>query len=129
MPRGTQLCVCLENKPGQLARLTAALRRAKVNIEAISVVDTADCGLVRLVTSSNAAAKAALAQAGMCVTQSPVVTLRLRNEPGALAGIAQKLAAAKVNVDYVYGSAAATGAASRVVLGVSDVAKALKAIG
>ncbi len=129
MRRGTQLSVTLENKPGQAAKLAAALARAKVNIEAISVVDAADVGVVRLVTSSNAKAKAALRRAGMNVVQQPVVIARLPNEPGALAAAAKKLAAAGVNISYLYGSAARAGEPSTVVMGVSDVAQAVKALG
>ncbi len=126
MARGTQLCVSLENKPGQLAKLTATLAQAKVNIEAISVVDTATCCLVRLVTSSNAKAKAALSRAGLTPCQQPVILLKLADAPGALAGVAKKLADKGVNIDYVYGSAAGAGKPSLLVLGVDDIAKALK---
>jgi hypothetical protein len=127
MPRGTQLSVCLENKPGQLAKLSAALGRAKVNIRAISVVDSSDCGIVRLITSANAKAKQVLTKAGMAVVQQPVVLVRAADEPGVLADIARKLAAAKVNVDYVYGSACGC-MDSLLVIGTDDVAKAAKAV-
>ena len=128
MRRGTQLTVCLENKPGQLAKLSRTLARAKVNIEAISVVDTSDCGLVRLVTSSNPKAKKALARAGMCACQQSVIILKLANQPGALAEVTGKLAAANVNIDYVYGSATGTGKENMVVLGAHNVDKAAKVL-
>lgn len=128
MARGTQLCVAMENKPGQLAKLGSALARAKVNIEAISVVDTATCGLVRLVTSSSAKARTALKKAGMTVFQNPVIVLKLKDEPGALEKTARKLASAKVNIDYAYGSAAGSGKQSVIVLGVDDLNKAMKAL-
>ncbi|NIM05136.1 MAG: ACT domain-containing protein [Armatimonadetes bacterium] len=128
MARGVQLCVSLENKPGQLARVGAALARAKVNIEAISVVDTASGCLVRLVTSSSAKAKVALSKAGMPPMQQPVIVLRLLDAPGALAKVARKLSSARINIDYVYGSAAGTGKASLLVLGVDNIAKASAAL-
>ena len=124
MARGTQLSVMLENKPGQLARIGTVLARAKVNIEAISVLDSAEVGVVRLVTSSNAKARAALQRAGMTVAQHPVLVLKLANETGALAGAAKKLAEAGINIEFVYGSAAAAGALSTIVMGVSNVARA-----
>jgi hypothetical protein len=126
MPSGTQLSVTMENKPRQLAKLGATLARAKVNIEAISVLDSAEVGVIRLVTSSNAKARAALKKAGMTVAQHPVLILKLSNEPGALGAIASKLAAAKVNIEFVYGSAAGAGEMSTVVIGVSDIARAAK---
>jgi len=128
MRRGTQLSVCLENKPGQLAKLARVLARAKVNIEAISVVDSADCGLVRLVTSSNPKAKKALGRAGMSPCQQSVIILKLANQPGALAEVTQKLAAAKVNIDYVYGSATGAGKENMIVLGAHNVAKAARVL-
>jgi len=126
MARGTQLSVALENKPGQIAKVGAALARAKVNIEAISVADSADMGVVRLVTSANPRARAALKRAGMHVVQSPVLIVKLPNEPGALAAAAMKLAAAGVNIEYVYGSAARPGQPSTIVFGVSNITRAAK---
>ena len=126
MARGTQLSLALENKPGQVAKVAATLARAKVNIEAISVVDSAEVGVVRLITSSNAKARAALKKAGLNVVQTPVIITKLPNEPGALAAAARKLAAAKVNVEYIYGSAARKGQPSTIVIGVSDIERAAK---
>ena len=126
MTRGTQLSLALENKPGQVAKVAATLARAKVNIEAISVVDSAEVGVVRLVTSSNAKARAALKKAGLNAIQTPVIIAKLPNEPGALAQAARKLAAAKVNVEYIYGSAARKGQPSTIIIGVSDIERAAK---
>jgi len=126
MARGTQLSLALENKPGQVAKVAATLARAKVNIEAISVVDSAEVGVVRLITSSNAKARAALKKAGLNVVQTLVIITKLPNEPGALAKAAGKLAAAKVNVEYIYGSAARKGQPSTIVIGVSDIERAAK---
>ena len=126
MARGTQLSLALENKPGQVAKVAATLARAKVNIEAISVVDSAEVGVVRLITSSNAKARAALKKAGLNAVQTPVIITKLPNEPGALAKAARKLAAAKVNVEYIYGSAARKGQPSTIVIGVSEIERAAK---
>jgi len=128
MPRGTQLTVVLENKPGQLARMSAVLSRAKVNILAISVVDSVDTGVVRLVVDSAAKAKQALARAKMSVTQQPVLTLSLPNQPGALQTAAAKLAAAGVNINYVYGSVTGKACEGLLVLGVDNMANALKTV-
>jgi len=128
MPRATQLTVCLDNKPGQLARLGAALKKAKVNILAISVVDNTDVGVVRLVVDSSAPARRALARVGLKPTPQAVVVVSLPNEPGALEATAAKLAAAGVNIDYVYGSVTKGAAHGTMVLGVDDVARALQAI-
>jgi len=117
--------VALENKPGQLAKQGDALARAKVNIEAISVVDSAEVGVVRLVNSScKHWAAAVLSLAGLTAIQRPVLVVRLPNEVGALAEAAGKLAAAKINIEYLYGSGAPAGQLSTMVIAVSDIARA-----
>ncbi len=127
MPRGSQLTVCLENKPGQLAKLGAALRRAKLNILAISVVDNSDTALVRVVADNSAKAAQALKRAGMKPTRQAVLVLSLPNEPGALGEASAKLAEAGVNINYVYGSVEKGGAQGTIVFGVDDLDKAVKA--
>ena len=128
MPRATQLTVCLENKPGQLAKLSAALKRAKVNILAVTVVDNTDTGVIRLVADSSAKAKQALKRAGMNPMQQAVLAVSMPNEPGALQEVAAKLAAAGVNINYAYGSVAKKASEGMIVLGVDDLKKALKAV-
>jgi len=128
MARATQLSVYLPNRPGELAKITAALQRAKVNIQAISVADHADGCLVRLVASPTAAAKRALTRAKCNVLAQPVLVLKLADAPGELRNVAAKLAKAKINISYVYGSGAGGGKPSLVVLGVSDVAKAARLV-
>ncbi|MBM3499024.1 MAG: ACT domain-containing protein [Armatimonadetes bacterium] len=126
MPRGTQLTVVLENKPGQLAKLAAALKKAQVNILAISVVDSVDTGVIRMVVDSPAKAKQALTRAKITVTQQLVLIANLPNEPGALQGFAARLSAAGVNINYVYGSVTRAGAEGLIVLGVDKLGQALK---
>ena len=127
MPRGTQLTVVLENKPGQLAKMAAALKKAGVNIIAISVVDSVDTGVIRMVVDSPAKARQALTRAKMTVTQQLVLVAALPNEPGALQGLAAKLSAAGVNINYIYGSVTKKGSEGLLVLGVDKLGQALKA--
>lgn len=126
MPRGTQLTVVLENRPGQLAKMTAVLKKADVNILAISVVDSVDTGVVRMVVDSPAKAKGALTRAKMVVTQQSVLLASLPNQTGALQEFAAKLSAAGVNINYVYGSVSRTAAEGLVVVGVDQLGIALK---
>jgi hypothetical protein len=126
MPRGTQLTVVLENRPGQLAKLAAALNKAQVNVLAISVVDSVDTGVIRMVVDSPAKARQALTRAKMTVTQQLVLLAELPNAPGALQGLATKLSAGGVNINYVYGSVTRQGEAGLIVLGVDKLGQALK---
>ena len=128
MPRVTQFCVGLDNKPGTLAKLCGVLKRAKVNIEAISVADSADCAWVRLVASPPAAAKAALTKARFNFCTQRALAIKAVNRPGELERIAAKLAKAGVNVNYVYGSGAGA-SPSTLVFSVSNLDRAAKAVG
>jgi hypothetical protein len=126
MPKVTQLTVCLENKRGQAAKLGAALKRAKVNILALSVADSAEAGVIRLVPDSAPKATKALKSAGMAVIRTNVLGVTLPNEPGALASATKALSDAGVNIDYLYGSVAKSAEEGMVVMGVDDIDKALK---
>jgi hypothetical protein len=128
MPRGTQLTVCLENKPGQLAKMAAVLKKAQVNILAISVVDSVDTGVVRLVVDSPAKARQALARAKMTATQQLVLLVSLPNEPGALQEVSRKLSAEGVNINYVYGSVTRNAIEGLLVMNVDKLAQALKVV-
>ena len=127
MAKGTQFCVGLGNQPGTLAKLCAALARAKVNIDALSVADNADCCWVRLVASPAPKAKRALKRGRFNFCTQRVLTLKAANRPGELARVAARLARAGININYVYGSGA-TGAGSVLVLSTCDVDQAAKLV-
>ncbi|MBM3335629.1 ACT domain-containing protein [Candidatus Sumerlaeota bacterium] len=124
-----QFTVCLENKPGQLARLCQALARAKVNILAISVVDRTDSGDVRLVAEKPAATRRALARARLCALVRDVVAVTLPDHPGALAEAAAILAREGINIEYAYGSTHAPCAEATCIFAVDDTAKADAVLG
>lgn len=128
MAKATEFCVGLDNKPGTLTKLCGVLKRAKVNIEAISVADNAQCCWVRLIASPVAKAKAALTKGGIQFCTQRVLTLRVANRPGELERATSKLAKAGVNINYVYGSNA-EGPSSVLVLSVSRLDRAARAVG
>ena len=129
MAKTTQLTVNLENKPGQAAKVGNTLRRAGVNILAISVVETADTGVIRLVADSASKAAAALTKAGLQTTRQTVLTVSLPNQPGALGTMAGKIARAGVNINYFYGSVPKNAKEATIILGVDDVDAAMKVVG
>lgn len=120
MPVRRQLSVFLENKVGQIAAVGSALARAKVNIMALSVSDSAEYGVLRLVVSDTAKAQKALSRISPKIISTSVLAVAMENKPGALAQVAKKLAAAKINIEYMYGSAGAPGAKSLGIFKVSD---------
>ncbi len=121
-----QLTIYLENKPGQLAKLCKVMGDDKINIIAISVVDTADTGAVRLIVDNIAKASKALKKLGLLIHIRDVLTVTFPNKPGILAEAAGKLAKAGVNIDYAYGSTHKNSKEAMCVFSVSDLKKAEK---
>ena len=128
MAKATQFCVGLDNKPGTMAKLCQALTRARVNIEAISVSDNAECNWVRLVASPTPSARKALSKGRFNFCTQQVLRLKVANRPGQLEKIAAKLGKAGVNMNYLYGSNA-DGATSTLVISATDLGRAAKLLG
>lgn len=120
-----QLTVCLSNRRGALAQLTRLLKAGRINIEALSVTETADLGLIRLVVDRPAVAVRALAKAKIACTVQPVAMVTMKDRPGVLAALTAKLAKAGIDIQYVYGSACTCGCEceSRIVISASDLKK------
>ena len=124
--RAKQFTVWLPNKPGSAAKFFSTL--GKTNLLAVSVLDSVDGCAVRLVASNSNQAARILAKACICSTTQDVLVVDLPNLPGALQKLCRKLARAKVNIEYMYGSAGARTAEAPVVLRVSSIAKAARAL-
>lgn len=124
-----QLSVFLENKPGVLASVGSALASAKINVTGMSVSDTVDHAVVRLVLSDPNRARDIFEEAGVLVIETDVLAMRLTHEPGQLAQVALKLSEVEQNIDYLYGSACSiSGGEAIIYLRVGDVAKAKTAL-
>jgi hypothetical protein len=98
----TQLALFLENKPGTLAAVCDALAEAKINIFALTISDTVDHSVVRMVVSDTDKALAIFEAHGTLVVENEVLMIEHDNRPGTLSEIAKKLAAKKVNIEYAY---------------------------
>jgi hypothetical protein len=123
-----QLALFLDNRPGTLARLADALAEAEINIYAIATSDTIDHCVVHLVVSDYRKAMHIFEERGALVVEDDVLVIEGDNKPGSLARIAHKLAEAKVNIEYCYSATAPKEKRGLMVLRVSDVKKALKAL-
>lgn len=97
-----QISVFIENKEGRLAEVTAILRDANVNIRALSLADTTDFGVLRLIVNDNEGAKNALKKEGFTVGITQVLAVEVRDEPGGLNNILDPLSENEVNVEYMY---------------------------
>lgn len=123
-----QLAIFLANKPGTLAQVCDVLAKKGINILALSVSDTVDHAVVRMVVSDSNAALHLLGDAGALVVENEVLAIELPNKPGALAKVARKLAKAKVNIEYAYAAVSPEQRSSLVIIRPSDVKKAMKVL-
>jgi hypothetical protein len=123
-----QLSVAIENQPGRLAAIGKLMAAAGINIKDISVVDNVEQGVIRIVTNNPPACKALLVKEGFYVVEADVLVVILRDTPGKLARLCQALADAQINIDYAYGSEDSAEQHVRMVIKVSNLAKACQVI-
>ena len=98
-----QLSLFLENKPGALSRPVKLLAKAKFNVLTLSIADTAQFGILRLVVRDWEKAKRVLENDGFVVKVSDLVAIEVADQPGGLAEILETLEKAGVNLEYMYG--------------------------
>jgi hypothetical protein len=123
-----QLALFLANKPGTLAKACDALAEADINIYALTISDTADHSVVRIVVSDPKKALMILGDHGVLVIENKVLMIENDNKPGSLARIADKLAAAKINIEYAYLATSPSSKKGLLILRPSDAKKALKVL-
>ena len=97
-----QLSIFLENRAGRLAEVTQTLADADVNILALSLADTSDFGILRLLVNDSEKAKTVLKQKSFTVGANRVIAVELDDQPGVLNDIMQLLSKSNVNVEYMY---------------------------
>ncbi len=121
-----QISAFLANKPGVMADLCAALNENKVNIQALTVLDTVDIGTMRMVVDNVDVAKRALKEAGAAFVVVPVIAVLIPNKPGAFSRVARIMAGAGINIEYFYATATPNAPSSLAVFRVSDYESALE---
>lgn len=121
-----QFSVFMVNKPGVLARVLGEFANVKVNITAITMMDSAEHGVMRVVFEEPEKAREVLSRLNMPYNETDVLCVNLANKSGALATVAEKLAKGHINISYAYCTAGASGGRTTGVLKVSDVKKAMK---
>jgi hypothetical protein len=122
----TQFSIFMVNKPGVLAHVLGEFAKAKVNVIALTVMDSVEHGVLRVVLESPQKAREILTRSNMAFNETDVLCLNLTNQSGALADIAEKLAKSHINISYAYCTAGARGGKTTGVLKVADVKKAMK---
>ncbi|MCL1820109.1 MAG: ACT domain-containing protein [Oscillospiraceae bacterium] len=94
----TQVSVFIENDPGRLSEITGVLARENIDIRALSIADTSDFGILRLIVNEPDKAITVLQGAGITARKTPVIAVRLKDSPGGLHAVLSLLS----NVEYVY---------------------------
>src|SRR3954452_11858589 len=96
----------LENKPGRLAKICSALAHEKINIRALSVMDTHERSVLRLVVDQLEPTRRVLTSLGAEFTTAEVLAVEMENRPGALTRVLEALAEEHINIEYAYASGA-----------------------
>ena len=123
-----QLTIFVENKQGSLVDITDTLAQNNVNLRALSIADTQDFGLLRLIVNDNDTALSALSDKGYVLKVTEVVGVKIGDAPGKLSKALSVLAEAGVNVEYLYAFMARTEKHAYVVLRPTDNAAAETAL-
>ena len=126
--RASQLSIFLENRPGSLAEVMEVLARAGVNIRALSLADTAEFGVLRLIADRLEAAQAALREQGFRAQVTEVVAVEVPDRPGALSRVLTAFREAGVTVEYMYAFVGRTAAGAVMVFRLSDPDRAALAV-
>jgi len=121
-----QFSVFLINKPGILAQTLTALAKEKINIIAVTMMDSVEHGVLRLVTEKPDETRALFGRINATIDETDVICITLPNRSGALADVTSRLAEAHININYAYCTAGARGGKTTSILKVADTAKAIK---
>jgi hypothetical protein len=97
-----QISVFMENRSGRLASVLKEVAKAGVNIRALSLADTSDFGILRLIVDNVDTCVQALRDTGHTVSTTEVLAIEVPDRPGGLSGILEVLSAAGLNVEYMY---------------------------
>jgi hypothetical protein len=124
-----QVSVFIENQPGRLTAMLEALEKNGLDIRALSISDTADFGIVRMILTDAAKGAETLKQAGFTTRQDWILSAEIPDRPGGLfKTVAEPLAKAGLNVKYLYFYVEATSGKSMVVIKTDDIEKAEKVL-
>ncbi|MHB8170140.1 MAG: ACT domain-containing protein [Thermincolia bacterium] len=126
--RVKQISLFLENKSGRLAEVTQLLGKNNINIRALSIADTTDFGILRLIVSSPEQAFAVLKDGGFTVSMTDVIAVEVDDQPGGLGAVLQVLQDVGVNIEYLYAFLEKSSNDALVVFRVEQVDEAIKAL-
>ena len=115
-----QISVFLENRAGQLSEITQVLAEQGIDMRAISIAETADYGVLRLIVDRPQQATTLLLEHGFILSMTPVTVVAVPDQPGGLAPVLQLIAEADIDIEYMYSLFTHTGGKAYMVFRVSD---------
>ncbi|HHW15303.1 MAG TPA: ACT domain-containing protein [Firmicutes bacterium] len=123
-----QISVFLENKAGRLAKVTRLLGERGINIRALSLADTTDFGILRMIVNDPERAERLLKEEGFAVTTTGVLAVEVPDRPGGLADVLAVLERAGLNIEYLYAFVEKASADALVLIRVEQLAKAAEVL-
>ncbi|MBE3588202.1 MAG: ACT domain-containing protein [Thermoanaerobacteraceae bacterium] len=123
-----QISVFLENKSGRLAKVARVLGSNGINIRALSIADTTDFGILRLIVNDPDLAYRVLKEAGFTVSVTDVIAVEVTDEPGGLAEVLAVLQEVNINIEYLYAFLQKATKAALVVFRVEQLDEAIAAL-
>jgi hypothetical protein len=123
-----QISIFIENKSGRLAKISRILSESGINIRALSLADTSDFGILRLIVNDVEKAKSVLKECGFTVNKTEVVAVEVPDQPGGLSHILDVLDAEQINVEYMYAFGERSGGNAVIVFRFDDTDKAIRAL-
>ena len=121
-----QISVFVENKPGRMAAILEVLTDNNIDISALSIADTTDFGVLRMIVSDHVLAKKGLNEAGVVVKTTDVIAVSMEDKPGGLGAIMNTINDGDITVEYMYAFAGRTETGAMVVVKVNDPEKAIE---
>ncbi|MGE5390596.1 MAG: ACT domain-containing protein [Deltaproteobacteria bacterium] len=119
-----QISIFLENKAGRLAHVTKVLGDAGINIRALSIADTSDFGILRVIVNDPDKAYRILREAEFTVSETEVIAVQVPDSPGGLASILEQMSEENLNIEYLYAFIGSSGNDALVIFKVEDIEKA-----
>ena len=123
-----QISIFIENKSGRMAEIARILGNAGINIRALSLADTSDFGILRLIVNDREKAKQVLKEKGFTVSKTEVVAVEVPDRPGGLAEILQTLDHESINVEYMYAFVERCGENAVIIFRFDETEKAIQVL-
>ena len=123
-----QISVFIENQPGKLSEVTDILAQHQIDISALSLADTSDFGILRLIVDKPELAHQVLTEQGMVVKQTRVLAVSMADRPGGLAGVLRRITDSGLSIEYMYAFVGKQDGKAVVVMRVNNPEAALEAL-